>query len=118
MQSISVLNADDVDLLYEYSGNKAKLCYYKVSDRMAEILDDLFYYCGYITNEQKVPVVNTRYWFNFVQATLVLEETNNLTEEIENDIKSKFESGVTFLHYRQNRFDFKQEMENMERKLI
>lgn len=117
-QAVSVMNADDVDLLFEYSGNKAKLCYYKASDRMMEILDDLFYYGGYITNEQKVPVVNTRYWFNFVQATLVLEETNNLTEEIENDIKSKFETGVTFLHYRHNKFDFKQEMENIEKKLV
>ena len=117
-QAVSVLNADDIDLLTEYSGNKAKLCYYKASDRMMEILDDLFYYGGYITNEQKIPVVNSRYWFNFVQATLVLEETNNLTEEIENDIKSKFETGVTFLHYRHNRFDFKQEMENIEKKLI
>lgn len=117
-QAVSVLNADDIDLLTEYSGNKAKLCYYKASDRMMEILDDLFYYGGYLTNEQKIPVVNTRYWFNFIQATLVLEETNNLTEEIENDIKSKFETGVTFLHYRHNKFDFKQEMENIEKKLI
>lgn len=117
-QAVSVMNADDVDLLFEYSGNKAKLCYYKASDRMMDILDDLFYYGGYITNEQKIPVVNTRYWFNFVQASLVLEETNNLTEEIENDIKEKFENGVTFLHYRQNTFDFKQEMENIEKKLV
>lgn len=117
-QAVSVMNADDVDLLFEYSGNKAKLCYYKASDRMMEILDDLFYYGGYLTNEQKIPVVNTRYWFNYIQATLVLNETNNLTEEIENDIKAKFETGVTFLHYRHNTFDFKQEMENIERKIL
>ena len=117
-QAVSVMNADDVDLLFEYSGNKAKLCYYKASDRMMEILDDLFYYGGYITNEQKVPETNTRYWFNYIQATLVLNETNNLTEEIENDIKAKFETGVTFLHYRHNTFDFKQEMENIERKIL
>ena len=85
---------------------------------MEKILDDLFYYGGYISNEQKIPVVNSRYWFNYVQASLVIEETNNLTEEIENDIKEKFDNGVTFLHYRQNRFDFKQEMENIEKKLV
>lgn len=116
-QAVSVMNADDVDLLFEYSGNKAKLCYYKASDRMMEILDDLFYYGGYISNVQKVPYVRSRYWFNYLQASLVLEETNNLTEEIEQDIKQKFETGVTFLHYR-NKFDFKQEMENIETKLL
>ena len=117
-QSISVMNADDYDLLYEYSLNKAKMCYYSVSSQMQDILDDLFYYGGYVCNEQKVPQVNTRYWFNFVQATLILNDTNNLTEEIENDIKAKFEDGVTFLHYRHSKFDFAQEMENFETYLI
>lgn len=117
-QAVSVLNADDSDLLFAYSGNKAKICYYKASDKMIQILDDLFYYGGYLTNEQKIPNVRTRYWFNFVQASLIMEETNNLTEEIENDIKQKFENGVTFLHNRQNRFDFKQEMENIEDLLV
>ena len=113
-QAVSVMNADDVDLLYEYSENKAKLCRYKVSDTMESILDDLFYYGGYISNEQKVPNVRTRYWFNYVQASLIIEETNNLTEEIENDIKEKFDKGVTFLHLRNGTFDLRQEKENIE----
>ena len=113
-QAVSVMNADDVDLLYEYSENKAKLCRYKVSDTMESILDDLFYYGGYISNEQKVPNVRTRYWFNYVQASLIIEETNNLSEEIENDIKEKFDKGVTFLHLRNGTFDLRQEKENIE----
>ena len=117
-QAVSVLNADDVDLLYEYCQNKAKLCSYKVSEQMENILDDLFYYGGYISNEQKIPNVKTRYWFNYLQASLVLEETNNLTEEIENDIKEKFDNGVTFLHLRNGTFDLKQEKENMETSIV
>ena len=117
-QAVAVMNADDVDLLYEYCENKAKMCYYKVSEQMENILDDLFYYGGYISNEQKIPNVRTRYWFNYVQANLVLEETNNLTEEIENDIKDKFEKGVTFMHYRNSTFDLKQEKENIEVSLL
>ena len=117
-QSISVLNADDYDLLYEYSLNKAKMCYYSVSSSMEKILDDLFYYGGYVCNEQKVPNINTRYWFNYLQAILILNDSNNLTEEIKNDIKEKFDNGVTFLHYRNNKFDFAQEMENFEIYLI
>lgn len=117
-QAVAVLNADDVDLLYEYCQNKAKMCYYKVSEQMENILDDLFYYGGYISNEQKIPNVRSRYWFNYVQASLVLEETNNLTEDIENDIKDKFERGVTFMHYRNSTFDLKQEKENIEVSLL
>ena len=116
-QAVSVLNADDYDLLYEYSSNKAKLCLYEVSPKMQEVLDDLFYYAGYIVNEQMVPVINSRYWFNFVQASLIIDDSSNLTSEIEDDIKEKFEQGVTFLHYH-NKFDFKQEMENWETSLL
>ena len=116
-QAVSVLNADDYDLLRSYAGNKAKLCYYKVSNQMERILDDLFYYAGYVVNEQMIPTINSRYWFNFVQATLVINDSSNLTSEIEDDIKEKFEQGVTFLHYH-NKFDFNQEMENWETSLL
>lgn len=114
MQSVSVLNADDYDLLYEYTQNKAKLCLYEASERMLAILDDIFYYGGYIVNEQMIPNISSRYWFNFVQASLIINDSSNLTNEIEDDIKEKFEQGVTFLHYKKNKFDFSQEMENIE----
>ena len=116
-QAVSVLNADDYDLLYEYTQNKAKLCLYEVSDMMKRILDDLFYYGGYVINEQMIPETNTRYWFNFVQATLVINDSSNLNSDIEEDIKEKFEQGVTFLHYH-NKYDFNQEMENWETSLL
>ena len=116
-QAVSVLNADDYDLLYEYSSNKAKLCLYEVSENMKNVLDDLFYYGGYLVNEQMIPNISSRYWFNFVQASLVINDSSNLTSEIEDDIKEKFEQGVTFLHYH-NKFDFKQEMENWETSLL
>ena len=118
MQAISVMNADDFDLLYAYSQNKAKLCIYECSDKMKEVLDDLFFYCGYVVNEQKKPDTNTRRSFNFVQASLVINHTNNLTGEIQSDIEEKFENGVTFLHYSFNKFDFNQDKENIELSLL
>lgn len=120
-QGVSVSNADDYDLLLEYSNNKAKLCLYEASEQMKNVLDDLFYYGGYIVNEQMIPTINSRYWFNFVQASLIIEESSNLTSEIEDDIKEKFEQGVTFLHYHSDstaKFDLKQEMENWETSLL
>ena len=120
-QAVSVLNADDYDLLYEYSSNRAKLCVYKVSPLMESILDDLFYYGGYVLNEQRKPDVTSRLWFNFVQASLVFNTTSNLPIEIENDIKEKFEQGVTFLHYQTSlstKLDFGQEKENWEMSIL
>ena len=114
MQAISVRNADDYDLLYAYSNNKAKIVRYECSTRMRRVLDDLFYYCGYVHNEQGKPSIHTRRSFNFVQATLEIDHSTNLTNEILEDIKEKFENGVTFLHYSFNKFDFAQDKENIE----
>lgn len=97
-EAVSVQNADDVDLLDAYSGNRAKMCLYQVTPKMKEALFDLFYYCGYITNEQKVPATNTRYWFNFVQANLVVDTWKNIPVDIQEMIKGKFSDGVTFFH--------------------
>ena len=116
-QAVSVLNNDDVDLFDAYSDNKAKICQYWVSDDMISVLDDLFYYAGYSVNKQMIPNVSSRYWFNFLQASLEVNATNNISEECLNDIKEKFEQGVTFLHFH-NGFDFDQVKENLEVDLV
>lgn len=117
-QAVSVMNADDYDLLYEYTRNRAKICTYDVSDEMSAILDDLFYYGGYISNEQMVPDISTRYWFNYVQATLVLDDSSNVPEDIEDDIKARFSEGVTFMHCHDGAFDLGQTKENWEASLL
>ena len=121
-QAISVLNADDYDLMYEYAQNKPKLCYYQVSERMQKVLDDMFYYCGYSVEEQMIPNVKSRHLFNFVQADLKIVETSNLTSDIENDIIEKFKQGVTFMHkiswYGAYVWDLEQEHENWEEALL
>lgn len=117
-QAVSVLNADDYDLMYEYAQNKPKLCYYRVSDRMTKVLDDLFYYCGYSIDEQRIPDTNSRLYFNFVQCDLKIVETSNLTSDIENDIIEKFSQGVTFMHDVDGSWDLDQIKENWEMSLL
>ena len=117
-QAVSVLNADDYDLMYEYAQNKPKLCYYKVSDRMEDVLDDLFYYCGYKLEQQMSPTRHTRAWFDFLQCDLVIVDTDNLTSEVESDIKEKFSQGVTFFHDINGDWDLSQEKENWEISLL
>jgi len=113
-QAISVRNSDDLDLLNAYSNNRAKMCFYEVSPTMKQALLDMFYYCGYTTQEQKVPNVESRYWFNFLQCKLVLGSTCNLPMSIIENIKSKFEEGCTFFHNHNDVWDIEQLKENYE----
>lgn len=114
-QKASVYGADDVDLMSKYTGNKAKFMTYKVSERMENILYDLFFYTGYICGYKGIPNMTSRFRFNFVSCELELEgeDTYNIPEEILKDIKIKYSAGVTFLHYR-NEYDWEQKYENWE----
>ena len=113
-QTSSVFGSDDVDLMSKYTQNRAKFEVYEVSSRMKKCLFDLFHYCGYVANFQDKPNISSRKMFNYVQASLVVNHTNNLPTEIVDDIKEKFEAGVTFLHLVNGTFDFNQEKENIE----
>lgn len=121
-QAVSVLNADDYDLLEAYCGNRAKICTYQVSTAMRDALNDMFYYSGYVINEQYKPDVNIRYWFDFLQADLVINETQNLTKEIVELIKNKFNEGVTFFHCHTlngtKTWDIEQQKENWEKWIV
>ena len=100
MSSASVSGSDDIDLLSYYSNNRAKYTTYEVSDKMKGVLLDLFYYQGYKCNEQKVPNVNTRKDFNFLQCNAILENYNNIDRKYIDDIVAKFSIGVTYIHKR------------------
>lgn len=113
-QSATAAGSDDVDLMSIYSNNKAKMVEYSVSALLRKCLLDLFYYTGYISGEMKIPVVNTRYWFNFCQAEIVYETTENLTQEIMDDIKERFAIGISFMHNHSTTYDFAQVNENYE----
>ncbi len=121
-QKESVMGSDDIDLMSKYTGNKAKWMLYQVSERMRSVLLDLFYYTGYIDGTNKVPNVTTRKWFNFLSCDLVINEDNNLTDDIINDIKAKYAMGVTFMHCNTinsvKTWDWNQEKENWESAII
>ena len=116
-QAVSVAGSDDIDLLTAYSGNRAKMVVYEISERMKKAMGDVFYYCGYKIETQGIPNKSSRYWFNFVQCELVINETANLPDDILEDIRERFKTGVTYFHYHGG-YDFKQEKENWEVALI
>lgn len=117
MQGTSVQGSEDIDILTAFSGNKAKIVEYELSDRMKQAMWDLFHYCGYATHEQKKPVTNTRIYFNFVQAEIVFEEYN-FNDEIAADIRNKWNEGITFFHPVSGSYDIEQKYENFETSIL
>ena len=117
-QAVSVAGSDDIDLLEFYSHNRGKLTEWKCSDNMEKAIYDLFYYYGYKTAEMKIPNVQSRLWFNFLQADLDITQTSNLSSLITEDIKEKFKNGVTFMHTvvveNEPQWNFEQNKENWE----
>ena len=117
IEGTSVQGSEDIDILTAFSGNKAKIVEYKLSDIMQTAMWDLFHYCGYATHEQKIPNVSTRLYFNFIQAEIVFE-SYNFNEEIADDIQNKWNEGVTFFHAVSGAYDINQEYENFETSLM
>ena len=117
IQGTSVQGSEDIDILTAISGNKAKVVYYELSDIMKNAMWDLFHYCGYATNEQKVPVVNTRLYFNFIQGEIILKDYT-FNEDIAKAIVEKWNQGITFMHWVNGAYDLNQEYENFETSLL
>ena len=114
MQGQNVQSSDDVELFDQYGENKAKLVKYQPSEVMSKLIKDLFYYGGYATNEYKIPSVDTRVYFNYLQCELVVDHTNNIPEPIMADIIDKFKQGATIFHKFNGEWDIEQQYENYE----
>lgn len=117
MQGTSVQGSEDIDILTAFSGNKAKIVYYELSDIMKNAMWDLFHYCGYATHEQKIPDVSTRLYFNFVQGNIILKDFT-FNEDVAKRIVEKWSQGVTFMHMVDGAYDLDQEYENFETSLL
>lgn len=60
-QSANIISANAEDLFETYGGNRLHIMQYEPTEQMRQRLFDLYYYCGYATNEQKVPDTTSRY---------------------------------------------------------
>ena len=112
-QATNVSGSDDIDLLEYYNKNKAYIFRYDLNQNMKDLLDDLFYYCGYACNRMGQPNISSRIWFNFIQADVVFQ-TSNIDKSFLQEIASKYAQGITFYHKRNNSYDLAQTKENWE----
>lgn len=119
-QSTNVINSDDFDLLNEYNKNSLLLMTYKVSERVRKLLLDLFYYYGYKCSEIKMPNLNTRKYFNFIQCEADIKENQSILikEEYYNLLVELYNKGVTLFHNYNGHYDIEQVKDNTERNLL
>ena len=117
-QKTSVEGSDDVDLMTYYAKNKAKMVLYEVSPKMKECMFDVFYYTGYISGVMKLPDFTSRYWFNFVSCDLAIETNINIPENCLEDLKNRYNEGITVMHSHEGSYDWNREKENWENSLL
>lgn len=113
IQKASVSGSDDLDLMRYYSGNKLVMYEFGPIDVIKNNICDVFYYTGYAVNKQEIPNMFSRSNFNFIQCDPIFTtaSTNKFIKPYLEDIKLRFNLGVTVYH---NADDFDQVKENLE----
>lgn len=114
MSAINVDGSDDLDIFEWYSGNKLHFLEGEPLPMTKAYILDLFHYFGYATNERKAPTIHTRANFNYLQCNPRFKEEQALGVEIANDLKSRFQSGVTYLWENNGSWDFEGIYANLE----
>lgn len=115
----SVSNTTDLDLLSYYNGNRLWSVRERVSDKVLDGIYNLFRLTGYGCDEYEVPVTNTRIWYNYIQCSPNIDEKQWLYgKDILDDIKSRYQTGVTRYHAIDGEYDWNQEKENFETWLV
>ena len=115
----SVSNTEDLNLLSYYNGNRLIKYTENINDNIKKSIYDLFRLTGYACNDYSVPVVNSRLYYNFLQCKADIEETDwTYGKAFLDDIKAKYEIGVTYFHRVDGTYDWHQEKENFETWMI
>lgn len=111
----SVSTMDDTNLLAYYNGNRLISTREQCTEQMRQALYNLFRLTGYGCNEYGIPNFNSRIYYNFVQCKAAFDESNwKYGQDFLNDIRSRFEIGVTVYHRLNDFYDWLQEKENFE----
>ena len=115
----SVSNMDDTNLLAYYNGNRLISTREQCTEEMKKAIYNLFRLTGYSCNDYQIPSFNTREFYNFVQCKADFDESGwKYGQDFLNDIKSRFETGITVYHKVDNDYDWNQEKENFESWLV
>lgn len=112
----SVNGSDDLDLFDYTCGNKMEKIHNKVSEPVENAVYNYLRLLGYACDKYAIPDTDSRTWFNFVQCepTFINEDSVQLPRDCLDDIKAKYQVGVTYYHRNDNGYDLDQMKENYE----
>lgn len=115
-QATSTAGTDDVDLMSWYSNNRLWIMNYNSSELTLKRLYHLFRLTGYAYHTYDIPDVDSRYWYNFIQCDphVIKDGTRLLKNEWLEDLKQKYNQGVTVFHNHSNEWNFERNFENWE----
>ena len=115
----SVSSTEDLSLLSYYNGNRLLKVQESIEDHIKNSLYNLFRLTGYACNDYGIPQTDTRLYYNFIQCDPRFDESQwNYSQLFLDDIKAKYNVGVTVFHRVNNAYDFAQTRENFEKWLI
>ena len=118
-KSYDYSNTEDLNLLSYYNGNRLIKYTEDINDNVKQSLYNLFRLTGYACNDYAVPAVNSRLYYNFLQCKADFEDTDwTYGKAFLDDIKAKYEIGVTYFHKVDGSYDWPQEKENFETWMI
>ena len=115
-QAVGVSGSGTIDLLEYYNGNALNILTYEPRLTVKRRIYDFFDYFGYSHDYYEVPNVNSRYWYNYIQCSpiLVEEGLGKYKEAWLEDLKARYEVGITVFHDRNDEWNFNRKWENWE----
>lgn len=115
----SVSSTTDLNLLSYYNGNRLIKVTESCSDQVKQAIYNLFRLTGYACDDYAIPTFDSRLYYNFVQCKADFDELSWFYgQNILNDIKQRFEVGITVFHKYNNSYDWHQQKENFEKWLV
>lgn len=114
--SENISNSDDVTLFNTYNGgNKLRYSKYKPREDIVNNVSNVLRICGYATNQEKIPVLNTRWFYNYLQADVEYKGGMYIPNLMLGDIQNSIAQGITLFHYKKGfGYDLDRKYENWE----
>lgn len=79
--------------------SKMRLDKYRIQSNFRQLVYQYFLHFGYKCQRIKTPNLKSRYYYNFIKTTNV-ELASNIDQEYIDEIKTIYDKGITFWHYR------------------
>lgn len=119
-QAASVAGSDDVDLMSWYSDNKLHIVRYDVPQFVKRSLYRAFDLTGYAQEKYGTPSVDSRVYYNFIQCDPIFQKQGfgKWKQVWLDDIRAKYQAGVTVMHKVGVSWNLEQDYENWENWII